>query len=405
MNHFRPGDGLASSADLAASAPSPRICALVVTFNRKALVLECLSALRRQTYPLTAICLVNNASSDGTADALYEAGYLSAPTSEASLGGAFSDFNVVPAAGGGTIAVHYLQTSTNCGGAGGFSEAMRMARRFGYDGYWLMDDDAVAAPDALAALMQCWEEPQTAAVACAVVSHAQLALMHRGFFDFRFNNVFPMAHRVVPAAGYREGPLDIDMASFVGLLVKAGAARAAGLPCRRFFIQHDDTEYCIRLREQGRIVLVPAAVIDHREADHRPPSQRRVLFLSSSRPPLAGLTSLYFSLRNLTWIGRRYHRNHVAFAAALLMSWGRAVGSILLFDHDYKLRRLRLITAAYLDGLRGSFDNDKPRRLTSCSASGAAQGDASLGTCSEINGHERGSEEPRRCARPSERRR
>jgi hypothetical protein len=78
---------------------------------------------------------------------------------------------------------------------------------------------------------------------------------------------------------------------------------------------------------------------------------------------LAQLTSLYFGLRNLTWIGRRYHRNHLAFGAAVLLAWGRAATSILLFDHDHKLRRLRLVSAAYLDGLRGVFDNDKPRRL------------------------------------------
>ena len=46
------------------------ICAVVVTFNRKVLLLNCLNALKAQTHPLSHIVVIDNASTDGTADFL-----------------------------------------------------------------------------------------------------------------------------------------------------------------------------------------------------------------------------------------------------------------------------------------------------------------------------------------------
>lgn len=44
------------------------ICAVVVTFNRKRLLLNCLDALKVQTRQLSHIVVIDNASTDGTAD-------------------------------------------------------------------------------------------------------------------------------------------------------------------------------------------------------------------------------------------------------------------------------------------------------------------------------------------------
>jgi GT2 family glycosyltransferase len=52
------------------------VCAVVVTYNRKNLLIECLEGLRKQTRPVDAICLVDNASTDGTPDLLLEKGYI-----------------------------------------------------------------------------------------------------------------------------------------------------------------------------------------------------------------------------------------------------------------------------------------------------------------------------------------
>ena len=55
------------------------ICAVVVTYNRKELLLRCLQALEQQSYSLEHIVIVDNASTDGTVDFLEQQGYLENP--------------------------------------------------------------------------------------------------------------------------------------------------------------------------------------------------------------------------------------------------------------------------------------------------------------------------------------
>ena len=47
-----------------------KIAALIVTYNRKGLLLECLDALKKQTYTELDIYVIDNASTDGTKEAL-----------------------------------------------------------------------------------------------------------------------------------------------------------------------------------------------------------------------------------------------------------------------------------------------------------------------------------------------
>ena len=77
------------------------IVAVVVTHNRKESLLRCVDALRRQRGARTDILVVDNASDDGTAEAL-------APLMEEG-------------------AILYRNTGENLGGAGGFNFGMRLA--------------------------------------------------------------------------------------------------------------------------------------------------------------------------------------------------------------------------------------------------------------------------------------
>ena len=53
-----------------------KICAVVVTYNRKDLLVECLNALKNQTYPLDGIYIIDNASTDGTQELLMKEGWI-----------------------------------------------------------------------------------------------------------------------------------------------------------------------------------------------------------------------------------------------------------------------------------------------------------------------------------------
>ena len=100
------------------------VAAVVVTYNRLPLLRQCLAALAAQTAQDLTIFLVDNASTDGTAESVAE---MALP-------------NLV-----------YRNTGKNLGGAGGFAYGVREAALAGYDALWLMDDDTLPTPTALEA--------------------------------------------------------------------------------------------------------------------------------------------------------------------------------------------------------------------------------------------------------------
>src|SRR5437868_4973779 len=102
-----------------------RVCAVVVTHDRKEMLRGCLSALEHQTRTPDSILVVDNASEDGTGHML--------------------------AAEFPRVAVRRLDT--NQGGAGGFHEGIRAAYEREFDWLWLMDDDTVPTPAALERLL------------------------------------------------------------------------------------------------------------------------------------------------------------------------------------------------------------------------------------------------------------
>ena len=58
------------------------VCAVVVTFNRKQLLLKCIDSLLNQTHKINAIYIVDNNSTDNTPQLLYEKGYIKKASSK-----------------------------------------------------------------------------------------------------------------------------------------------------------------------------------------------------------------------------------------------------------------------------------------------------------------------------------
>src|SRR5688500_13373643 len=103
------------------SSRAVTVSAVVLTYNRKALLAECLRALLAQTLPVDRVLVVDNASTDGTEELLRAEGLLER--------------------------VAYLRLERNLGSSGGFNRGVAAAREGGWDWLWIMDDDAEPRPD------------------------------------------------------------------------------------------------------------------------------------------------------------------------------------------------------------------------------------------------------------------
>jgi GT2 family glycosyltransferase len=192
------------------------------------------------------------------------------------------------------------------------------------------------------------------------VTSGSIAYKHRGFIDFR--KVFPYLQTPLPISSYQQKVVEIDMASFVGLLINRHSITKIGLPRKEFFIYHDDAEYCIRLRQIGKIFLITDSIIFHKSEFEK--SRTKVDFqgMKFLMTPYDKLWLEYFERRNLVWLGMMYGKNRLVFYLDILIYYFRSLLKIILFA-DFKLKRASALTKSYRDGLRGIFDNSKPKQI------------------------------------------
>ncbi len=312
------------------------VAAVVVTYNRSALLVECLDALLRQSRPVDKIVLIDNASSDDTVAVLEAGGYLTNPR------------------------IDYTRLSSNTGGAGGFHEGMKRAYDLGSDWIWVMDDDAEPYDDALEKMAPGFEVKTIVGVASLPIGQdGRQQPEHRGWLELHSSK--QRAHRPLDPKELT-GNVEINFASFVGLAVHRSAIEKIGLPKRELFIKGDDLEYCVRLAALGPLLLIPDSKIRHKDGVSANYERRRRLGYTSSRVPIDKLWLNYFSLRNLLWI-RRQHAGSAIAALFALRQYSRHILGILMFD-SHRLLRSRFYWNAIADAWGGVFDNEKPRRLT-----------------------------------------
>lgn len=204
------------------------VAAVIVTFNRREIVLECLAKLLGVKIAPDHTIVVDNASSDGTSSAIHAA---------------FPQVIV-------------LEAEENLGPAGGFHRGMAEAFRLACDWIMVLNDDCFVEPDTLQGLLNVAASAEGDVGIIAPVSSG----------NGNLGNVW--RHRLVPIAsgsGGRAAPLvDVDQVTFSGALVRADLTERVGLPRSDYFMMWEEVEYCLRVREHGfRVLVVPGLRVRH----------------------------------------------------------------------------------------------------------------------------------------------
>lgn len=302
-----------------------RVVAVVVTYNRRELLTEALDALAAQTRPPDELIVVDNASTDGTAALVRDR---------------YPD-------------VDLLELATNTGGAGGFAAGIAHALRTApvddgpVDGgpvhggpderpafIWLMDDDTVPEPGALAALLDARERAPGEPVLVA----SRVVWTDGRDHPMNTPRVKPGASRAELAAAAEAGCVPIRSASFVSVLVDAAAVLERGLPVADYFLWNDDFEFTTRLLRGRTGLHCPASVVVHKtgtfggtEAD---PGDR-----------------FYYEVRNKLWLFTRSRglapAERVLYAGSTVRRWARTYAR----SRDRAVLR-RGLRAGVRDGLR-----------------------------------------------------
>ncbi len=225
---------------------SRRLVAVVVTHNRLDKLGPTIDRLLASGPSLlSAIVIVDNASTDDTAD------WLATQTNPR---------------------LDIVTSKVNLGGAGGFETGMRHAvARHDPDWLVVMDDDARPLPGALAAFHALPPEKWDAIAAAVYFPDGRICEMNRPsrnpFWHWRlFLRTFRKGRNGfhIPHAEYDGDGCEIDVTSFVGFFISRRALDMAGFPDGRLFLYGDDGLYTLGLtRASGRIAFLPQVAFEH----------------------------------------------------------------------------------------------------------------------------------------------
>lgn len=285
---------------------SERVCAVVVTYNRKAMLKKCLDALISQTRKPDHILVIDNASNDGTFEMVKEH---------------FSEVEIV-------------RLSENQGGAGGFYEGIKEAYEKAYDWIWIMDDDAIPETNALEKLLS---YAGVADVLVPVKVDSQKKRYGCGMWRLRYVNI-----NLDNEEKENSNLIPIELFSFVGPLFKREVIERIGFPRKDFFISADDWEWALRIKYGGlRVYAVPSAIIFHEYGKPRHVKRWGRSSIRDSQPPWKyyyGTRNMYLMLNSIPRFERILAR---IILVLLFVRW--SLGDIL-YEPDWRKRiRYRIL--------------------------------------------------------------
>jgi GT2 family glycosyltransferase len=206
---------------------------IVVNWNGKALLADCLASLRSQTCPDFEVIVVDNGSTDGSSQFVRQA---------------FPDFRLI-------------QLKENLGFAGGNNAGIREAR-----GEWvaLINNDAVAEPTWLECLSRAVKGDERVGLAASRVVLTSGALDSAGDGMTIAGVPYKRGHGNTPDGIFLQ-PSEVFGASGCGVLLRRSMLDRIGLLDEDFFCIYEDGDLNFRARLAGfQCIYVPEAEIIHR---------------------------------------------------------------------------------------------------------------------------------------------
>lgn len=278
--------------------------AVVVTYNRQSLLSECIAALRNQTKKLDAILVINNGSTDNTANWLVEQKDI------------------------------FFVTQKNCGSAGGFNIGINWAFKHGYSWIWCMDDDGYPKEDALEKILT--DDVNTLCLRnCAVINKED----KRSFVwqTKNYTTLDEVDTKIVYGVGH----------PFNGTMLHRNIIERVGLPQQRLFLWGDETEYLHRITSKNKIPVCtitdsihyhPAAAVTYKKDwDYQ------------------HAWKMYFYIRNRFYIHKtKFDNKLVAFINYIGFLFAMAA-TVVVYQKTDKMKKMKFIFWPATDALTNNF--------------------------------------------------
>jgi GT2 family glycosyltransferase len=258
------------------AAPSVHI--IVLNYNSREDTLACLRSLEHLTYPNYRVLLVDNASSDGTEQAVRSR---------------YPDVTVI-------------QNGRNLGFAGGNNAAIQLSLKLGADYILLLNNDTIVAPDFLDVMIEVMEQnPKVGVAGPMIYYHSQPEKIWSagGAIDWQHGLTHMVGLNEDDVAQFGLRPRPVDFVTGCALLARRAVWEQIGLLDESFFMYYEETEWCVRAARAGwSIQMVPAAMIWHKiSVEERASSPRTFYYMTRNRLLFLQRTHASYSGRLRTW--------------------------------------------------------------------------------------------------------
>ncbi len=286
------------------------VATVVVTYNRKELLRECIEALLKSDAP-SDIFIIDNNSTDGTKE------YIADIVKE--------NDNVI-----------YKHLKRNVGGAGGFSAGVNYVVKRGYKYVWIMDDDTIVKPDTLSKLLD-----------AAAMLHDNFGFLSSTVAwtngDDCKMNIQTYNKNINDIQRYykKNGLWPVRAATFVSLLFTSNAIKGVGLPKREYFIWGDDKEYTRRMSKNKNCYNVIDSKVVHKTVGNEGSN--------ITKDDISRIDRYVYAYRNDLATARDEGIGEVAvYLAGFCLNMVRVV----LFAKDNKAKRLKAMLTGLMYGLK-----------------------------------------------------
>lgn len=254
----------------------------------------------------------------------------------------------------------FIQTGENLGFAGGSNVGIRYTLSKGSCGYvWLLNNDTVIDKDTLTEIVNLAEADKKIGMVGSKLLHyyepKTIRSLDNGTVGWNRNDKrlhYSLKNKPFPTES-------IEVESIVGasLLVKKKVVKEIGLLDEVYFMQYEETDWCIKAGRKGyKLFSCCKSKVWHKvgvSSDRR--LKKKFFFGRASLrvDVISYLMTGYYGLRNEIYFKKKHFRSKllIYFFINFLPKILKMTLGIILYNDSYKLKRMNLLLKACRDGL------------------------------------------------------
>lgn len=294
----------------------PRVCAIVLNYCRAGDTIECVRSLQHAGYPNMEIVIVDNASPDGSADAIRQ------------------ELPSIP----------LLAEPVNTGYAGGNNVGIQWALDRGTDYVLVTNNDVIFEKGFLEPMVEILQVHQdVGVVTCKVFYQSAREQVFSGAGSFSKFFCTGLDHGGVTKPSRRcEEECEINYVCGVLLLVRREVFDRVGLFDDRYFMYFEDVEFSRRVLTHYRMMYTPRGIAYHKGGGGKGWKSYTELYL-------------YYHTRNRLWVfaGESFYYRAYVIAFTLANAFAKAGIILMNFTREPQMnrKRLRALVRGVVDGL------------------------------------------------------